>query len=112
MTKKRPGEGVDEASRTLSKSLDSRRSSSTSKKSGQIAAALGITKAGSNEALRDSPDGTPSKYGGGLGPGPSHLRSGSQASSLRQTAAQGSSADAIAENPAQEEVRKDLMWGP
>jgi autophagy-related protein 11 len=110
MTKKT--QGVEEASRTLSKSLDSRRSSSTSKKSGQLAAALGIRQPGSNEALRaDSPDSTPGKHGG---PGPSHLRSESQTSSLRQPGAQalGTASAAIAEDPNQEEVRKDLLWGP
>ncbi|KAF2665619.1 hypothetical protein BT63DRAFT_428579 [Microthyrium microscopicum] len=80
MLKKKPGE-ADEVSRQLSKSLDSRRSSVNSKKSGQLAPALGIRKPGSDEALADTPENasSPPKSLGIMG----HLRSTSQASSLR-----------------------------
>jgi autophagy-related protein 11 len=101
-SKKKPSDAVDEASRALSRSLDSRRSSTGSKKSGNLAAGLGVGKVGSNEALRtsESPSG---------GPGPSHLRTTSDASSMFPTDT-GSAAQTQAQM--QEEVRKDLLFGP
>lgn len=103
VAKKKPSDAVEEASKALSRSLDSRRSSHSSKKSLLVPAGLGITRAGSNEALSpESAEPQPHKNG----PGPSHLRTTSDASSLRPND------EATANAALQEEVRKDLMLGP
>jgi autophagy-related protein 11 len=103
-SKKKPSDAVDEASRALSRSLDSRRSSTGSKKSGQIPVGQGVGKVGSNEALRT----TETSSGG---PGPSHLRTTSDASSMIPTATDTGAAAQI-QAKMQEEVRKDLLFGP
>ena len=90
--KKKPGDRIEE---TLSRSLDSRRSSTHSKRSGQ---ALGLGVRNSNEALRP----------------------GSRASSSlqRQSMDQPANAETPAEPSQQlqqqdeEEVRRDLLFGP
>jgi autophagy-related protein 11 len=101
-SKKKSNDAGDEASRALSRSLDSRRSSTGSKKGGQLAVGLGVGKVGSNEALRNSE--SPA-----AGPGPSHLRTTSDASSMMPTDT-GPAAQTQAQ--IQEEVRKDLLFGP
>jgi autophagy-related protein 11 len=117
INKKKPTDAVEEASKALSRSLDSRRSSHSSKKSFPVpaAAGLGITKAGSNEAL--NPDGN--SAGGHTattessstqlrnGPGPSHLRTASDVASMLKPADETQTDAAL-----QEEVRKDLLFGP
>ncbi|KAI7654479.1 putative Taz1-interacting factor 1 [Hortaea werneckii] len=103
---KRSSKG-DDASKHLNKSLDSRRSSSTSKKGATLATGV----AGSPTLSQHTPD-----------PQVSRQRSDSQAS-LRPPPAQISSssaptsglgvvANANDDGPQSEQVRKDLMWGP
>ncbi|KAF2457902.1 autophagy-related protein 11-domain-containing protein [Lineolata rhizophorae] len=107
---KKSGAGND-ASRTLNKSLDSRRSSSTSKKSflgGPGASSL--SKAASSEGLHAGEGGGGSPE---AGQGPSDLHGPSAnlkrpASTLDHTAESAAAADAAAN----EEVRKDLLFGP
>jgi autophagy-related protein 11 len=115
INRKKPTDGVEEASKALSRSLDSRRSSHSSKKSVPVpvatAAGLGITKAGSNEAL--NPDGSNGSAAEAAitqrnGPGPSHLRTASDATSMLQPGDETREDDAAL----QEEVRKDLLLGP
>jgi len=93
---KKPSNGND-ASKTLNKSLDSRRSSFNSKKG--VAGTL-ASKTGSSEALGAEVP-VDSSAGGLL----RHLRSGSQASSLRPTVE-------VDDARAAEEVRKDQLLGP
>jgi len=114
MMKKRPGETSDEVSRQLNKSLDSRRSSTNSKKSGHLAAALGIRRV-SNEAIdADVPIQSPLAN---KNTNQSHLRSTSQASSLRNVK-NTSDRDVTDGQPSQpevrpqEEVRRHLLLGP
>lgn len=112
MTKAK-GRDNDDVSKQLSKSLDSRRSSNASKKSTQIASALGITKPSSNEELRD--DGgsllhpqSPIKAG-------AHLRTPSQTSSLRNAFSANNNAIEHGSddgNKADDEVRIDQLLGP
>jgi autophagy-related protein 11 len=101
-SKKKPNDAGDEASRALSRSLDSRRSSTGSKKSGQLVVGLGVGKVGSNEALRNSESPSASR-------GPSHLRTTSDASSMMPT---DTGPPAQTQAQIQEEVRKDLLFGP
>jgi len=98
----------DDASKQLNKSLDSRRSSSTSKKS--VAGAVVPVLANANAS--------PTVAQAGDGAGFSRQRSDSQAS-LRPPPAPAMGGNSglgiIADNEAQsqgEQVRKDLMWGP
>jgi autophagy-related protein 11 len=90
--------------KTLGKSLDSRRSSGTSRKSAPL-----IGTRNSNEVLPQtdaSPDSGPSSNSAtrgaspSTGPGPSHLRETQDAAGV----------DRLLEG--QDEVRKDLLWGP
>lgn len=88
--KKKPGDRIEE---TLSKSLDSRRSSTHSKRSGQQATGLGVS------------------------PGNEGPRPGSRASSSlrRQSLDQPAGVETAAEQSQQqqdEEVRRDLLFGP
>jgi len=108
---KRPGE--DDASKHLSKSLDSRRSSSASKKSGQIAAALGIIgKQNSTEALHEEASSLhPLIASPGRGTAAAHLRTPSATSSLRNAMLPGDGEATSGRSPA-EEVRRDQMLGP
>ncbi|KAF2429176.1 hypothetical protein EJ08DRAFT_591198 [Tothia fuscella] len=117
-SKKKPSDAVDEASKALSRSLDSRRSSTGSKKSAQqVPVGLGVSKVTSTEALRssESPDRTGRSPGGH---GPSHLRTTSDASSMFQQQQQQQVGLTDSGEPAktnaqvQEEVRKDLLFGP
>jgi len=90
--------------KTLGKSLDSRRSSGTSRKSAPLVGARNSTEvlpqtdgspdsaSNSNNATRGASPPT--------GPGPSHLRETQDATSV----------DRLLEG--QDEVRKDLLWGP
>jgi autophagy-related protein 11 len=121
MTKSR-GRGDEDVSKQLSKSLDSRRSSTGSKKSAQIAATLGINKPIQSEALHEDTN--------SLSPSPSraigaatHLRTSSQTSSLRNAlSARDDGQQPPAERPLGtgnnegndtiEEVRKDQVLGP
>jgi autophagy-related protein 11 len=114
MTKPR-GRGDEDVSKQLSKSLDSRRSSTGSKKSGQLPAALGISKPGSNEALREDAGHVHHS------PAAAHLRTSSQTSSLRNAllpgdiSAQREGSTAAENNDGDvpvEEVRKDQLLGP
>jgi autophagy-related protein 11 len=101
MTKKKAS---NDPAKTLGKSLDSRRSSGTSRKS------VPVVSRNSNEALptTDGPDSgansTTATRGASPagGPGPSHLRE-SEASGDTET-------ERLLRG--QEEVRKDLLWGP
>jgi autophagy-related protein 11 len=108
---KRPGD--DDASKHLSKSLDSRRSSTASKKSGQIAAALGIVgKQTSTEGLREDPSSLhPHLASPGRGTAAAHLRTPSATSSLRNAMLPGDGEASTGRSPA-EEVRKDELLGP
>jgi autophagy-related protein 11 len=116
INKRKPTDAVEEASKALSRSLDSRRSSHSSKKGVPVpaGAGLGITKTGSNEAL--SPDGSNGAHAEASstqrnGPGPSHLRTTSDASSIlvKPDASEEQQRDTAR---LQEEVRKDLLLGP
>ena len=94
--KKKAGD-LNRVEETLSKSLDSRRSSTTSKKSGHQAMGLGV--GGSNEALR---------------PG-SRASSALQRQSLEEQPEAQNEAGAETTTAGQqqdEEVRRDLLWGP
>jgi autophagy-related protein 11 len=118
MTKPR-GRGEEDVSKQLSKSLDSRRSSTGSKKSAQLAAALGISKPLSNEGLHE--DASHSRLSPVRSPGGTHLRTSSQTSSLRHAHIPGDGIDQVEERSASkpddgnntvDEVRKDQLWGP
>ncbi|TID25038.1 hypothetical protein E2P81_ATG04144 [Venturia nashicola] len=104
-SKKKTSDAVEEASKALSRSLDSRRSSQSSKKN--VPVGLGVGKAGSNEALHvETPE-----NGRSPGPGPSHLRTTSDAESM-QPPAVDSGAPAAVEASTLDEVRRNLLWGP
>ncbi|KIW08107.1 hypothetical protein, variant [Verruconis gallopava] len=113
--KRKPTDAVEEASKALSRSLDSRRSSHSSKKSVPVSTpGLGIStkNTSSNDAL--SPDAaagaTPPDAQHRNGPGPSHLRTTSDvASMLKSDEDEAATRDTAA---LQEEVRKDLLFGP
>ena len=104
-TKKKPS---NDPAKTLGKSLDSRRSSGTSRKSvpviGNRASTEGFvigehaveSGSNSNTATRGA---SPAN-----GPGPSHLR--------ESEASGGVSVDRLLEGQDAAEVRKDLLWGP
>lgn len=103
-SKKKTSDAVEEASKALSRSLDSRRSSQSSKKN--VPVGLGVGKAGSNEALRvETPE-----NGRSPGPGPSHLRTTSDAESMQPAVDSG--AAAAVEASTLDEVRRNLLWGP
>lgn len=113
------GRGEEDVSKQLSKSLDSRRSSTGSKKSAQLAAALGISKPLSNEALHE--DAPQVHLSPGRSAGGAHLRTPSQTSSLRHALVPGDGTDQAEGriavkvddgNNTVEEVRKDQLWGP
>ncbi|PSN66704.1 hypothetical protein BS50DRAFT_600381 [Corynespora cassiicola Philippines] len=101
----------NDPAKQLGKSLDSRRSSGTSRKSVPVVGGGGQTSAesfrqgehpdsgpNSNAATRGA---SPAGAGtGGSGPGPSHLRESSEANTTERLL------------EGQDEVRKDLMWGP
>ena len=89
---KKKASDLNRVEETLSKSLESRRSSTTSKKSGQQVAGLGI--GGSNEGVR---------------PG-SRASSALQRQSLDQQPEAQNEASTIQQQD--EEVRRDLLWGP
>ena len=88
--KKKPGDRIEE---TLSRSLDSRRSSTHSKRSGQ---ALGLGVRTSNEALR---------------PG-SRASSSLQRQSMDQPLNAETAAEPSQQEQDEEEVRRDLLFGP
>jgi autophagy-related protein 11 len=105
MTKK---SSANDPTKSLNKSLDSRRSSANSRKGVPVAItskngsseAVAIdTAEGSNTAGRGTSPGT-------AGPGPSHLRTESQALGSRAGGLAIDGADKA------DEVRKDLLWGP
>lgn len=119
--KRKPNDAVEEASKALSRSLDSRRSSHSSKKGIAILATpnsttgLGI----------DSSVGSPGSTNNGLlspdvqslsaattrnGPGPSHLRTASDVASMLKSTDQLQQGNGHA--AVQEEVRRDLLFGP
>jgi len=94
----------NDPAKTLGKSLDSRRSSGNSKKSVPVVGnrnSTDITAQG--EAVESGPNSNTATRGASpaAGPGPSHLR---------ESEASGPSVDRLLEG--QEEVRKDLLWGP
>jgi autophagy-related protein 11 len=89
---KKKANDLNRVEETLSKSLDSRRSSSNSKKSGQQATGLGI--GGGNEGAR---------------PG-SRASSALHRQSLEQQPEEQNEASGIQQQD--EEVRRDLLWGP
>jgi autophagy-related protein 11 len=105
MTKK---SSANDPTKSLNKSLDSRRSSANSRKGVPVA----ITpKNGSSEAVAtDTAEGSNTAGRGTspstTGPGPSHLRTESQASGSRAGGLAIDGADKA------DEVRKDLLWGP
>jgi autophagy-related protein 11 len=116
-----PEDAVGEASRQLSKSLESRRSSTASKKSVSIAAALGIVRA-APELAEDSLGtslGTSPRPSSPRKPRPSslglphqvvqHGRTPSAASSLRNVIMAPTSAP---EEAAGDEVRREQLLGP
>ncbi|KAE9993466.1 hypothetical protein EG327_004950 [Venturia inaequalis] len=91
LSKKKTSDAIEEASKALSRSLDSRRSSQSSKKN--VPVGLGVGKAGSNEALRvETPE-----NGRSPGPGPSHLRTTNDAESMQPKMAVDSGAPATVE---------------
>ncbi|KAE9965049.1 hypothetical protein EG328_009994 [Venturia inaequalis] len=91
LSKKKTSDAIEEASKALSRSLDSRRSSQSSKKN--VPVGLGVGKAGSNEALRvETPE-----NGRSPGPGPSHLRTTNDAESMQPKLAVDSGAPATVE---------------
>ena len=110
--KKKPTDAVEEASKALSRSLDSRRSSHSSKKGVPVAVSgLGINTGSAAAAASTSPSGmlspeaeTPQRNG----PGPSHLRTTSDVASMLK------STDELRQSgqEMQDEVRRDLMFGP
>ncbi|OCK86217.1 hypothetical protein K432DRAFT_376876 [Lepidopterella palustris CBS 459.81] len=103
MTKK---SGANDPAKTLNKSLDSRRSSANSRKSVPtgIAGRSGSSDAITTDAQEGSPVNTTGK-GSSPGPGPSHLRTESQASGSRPSPSLDGANDA-------DEVRTDLLFGP
>ena len=114
---------VGDASRQLSKSLESRRSSTASKKSVSIAAALGIVRpapAQAADAVEDSPLGTSPRMQRPSSLGPPHQalqqhqhgRTPSAASSLRNVIMAPASAAAPEPDVAGDEVRRDQLFGP
>ncbi|KAE9968123.1 hypothetical protein BLS_006001 [Venturia inaequalis] len=106
LSKKKTSDAIEEASKALSRSLDSRRSSQSSKKN--VPVGLGVGKAGSNEALRvETPE-----NGRSPGPGPSHLRTTNDAESMQPKLAVDSGAPATVEASTLDEVRRNLLWGP
>jgi autophagy-related protein 11 len=109
MTKKRPGDpsAVEEVNRQLSKSLDSRRSSTHSKTSAKGVLGLGIGGKGSNEALR------PGSKASRLSSSP--IAGGSNEEQAQPTVL----GEQMKPPPApaggadlQEQVRQDLLFGP
>jgi autophagy-related protein 11 len=102
-SKKKSSDAIEEASKALGRSLDSRRSSQSSKKN--LPVGLGIGKTGSNEALRVDPPDT----GRTPGPGPSHLRTTSDAESMLPV---DSGEPATVQANTLDEVRRNLLWGP
>jgi len=103
--KKKPTDAVEEASKALSRSLDSRRSSHSSKKG------LGITTNLASPAGNGmlSPDSEQPQQPRAT-PGPSHLRTASDAASMLK------STDELRQDGGaavlQDEVRRDLLFGP
>jgi autophagy-related protein 11 len=114
---------VGDASRQLSKSLESRRSSTASKKSASIAAALGIVRPAPGQAadaVEDPPLGTSPRKQRPSSLGPPHQalqqhqhgRTPSAASSLRNVIMAPTSAAAPEPDAAGDEVRRDQLLGP
>lgn len=104
-TKKRAS---NDPAKTLGKSLDSRRSSNTSRKSGPMVGARSSTEGLAPDQQPDSgPNSNAATRGASpaTGPGPSQLRRGS---AVETTAAER----LLDGKDAGEEVRKDLLWGP
>ncbi|KAH7139400.1 autophagy-related protein 11-domain-containing protein [Dendryphion nanum] len=108
MTKKKAS---NDPAKTLGKSLDSRRSSGTSRNSVHIVGGRTSTDAfAAGEAQPDSgPNSTVATRGGSpsghQGPGPSHLRES-------EGVAGPSNVDRLLRDQDGDEVRKDLLWGP
>ncbi|ORY14286.1 autophagy-related protein 11-domain-containing protein [Clohesyomyces aquaticus] len=100
--------GLNDPAKQLGKSLDSRRSSGTSRKSIPVVGNRSSTEAlaqGEN-AINSGPNSAVATRGASpaAGPGPSHLRESSSGPVVN------SGVDRLLEG--QEEVRKDLLWGP
>jgi autophagy-related protein 11 len=101
------GRGDDDASKHLSKSLDSRRSSTASKQSGQGATALAIGKQSSTEGLREE------SHVQALSPGrTAHGRTPSATSSLRNAMLPPTDGEIVTGRSPAEEVRRDQLLGP
>ncbi|KAF2727970.1 hypothetical protein EJ04DRAFT_581671 [Polyplosphaeria fusca] len=101
----------NDPAKTLNKSLESRRSSGTSRNSVPL-----IGNRNSAEALAQDdshPNSTAATRGASpaTGPGPSHLRESEASGDQTANAGQGASGvERLLEG--QDEVRKDLLWGP
>jgi autophagy-related protein 11 len=111
--KKKPTDAVEEASKALSRSLDSRRSSHSSKKG--AGAGLGINTAVTSPGATGngllSPDVDPlSAAVQRNGPGPSHLRTASDVAGMLKSTDELQQGERRAE--LHDEVRRDLLFGP
>ena len=127
--KRKPTDAVEEASKALSRSLDSRRSSHSSKKGVSAPPAAGSSNTGlgintgispggssTNNGLL-SPDVEPNSASANHrnGPGPSHLRTTSDVASMLKSADDLQRREQLGEQGSsglQDEVRGDLMFGP